>query len=74
MRFAILNRLRLIIFDEFFWGGMLRCNIEIRTVTDQVAALKDDVASIQEYPLLPKDSEVAGVIFDVKSGRLTKII
>lgn len=43
-------------------------------MTDQVAALKDDVARIQEYPLFPKDLEVVGAIFDVKSGRLTKII
>jgi len=49
-------------------------SIEIRTVTDQVAALKDDVASIQNYPLLPKDLEVVGAIFDVKSGKLKKII
>jgi len=55
-------------------SGIDTRSIEIRTVTDQVAALKDDVASIQEYQLLPKDLEVVGAIFDVKSGRLTKII
>jgi carbonic anhydrase len=49
-------------------------SIEIRTVTDQVAALKEDVASIQNYPLLPKDLEVVGAIFDVKSGELRKIV
>lgn len=42
-------------------------------MTDQVAALKDDVASIQEYPLLPKDIEVVGAIFDVNSGALNRI-
>jgi carbonic anhydrase len=49
-------------------------SIEIRTVTDQVAALKDDVASIQKYPLLPKDLEVVGALFDVKSGELRKVL
>jgi len=49
-------------------------SIEIRTVTDQVAALKEDVASIQNYPLLPKDLEVVGAIFDVKSGELRKVV
>jgi carbonic anhydrase len=32
------------------------------------------VASIQNYPLLPKYLEVVGAIFDVKSGKLEKII
>jgi len=36
--------------------------------------LKEDVASIKNYPLLPKDLEVVGAIFDVKSGKLEKII
>ncbi|MGA0852447.1 MAG: beta-class carbonic anhydrase, partial [Candidatus Nanopelagicaceae bacterium] len=49
-------------------------SIEIRTVTDQVAALKEDVASIQNYPLLPKDLEVVGAIFDVKTGELRKVV
>jgi carbonic anhydrase len=43
-------------------------------VTDQVAALKEDVASIKNYPLLPKDLEVVGAIFDVKTGELRKIV
>ena len=55
-------------------SGVDTRSIEIRTVTDQVAALKDDVASIQKYPLLPKDLEVVGAIFDVKSGELRKVL
>ncbi|NDA36864.1 MAG: carbonic anhydrase [Actinobacteria bacterium] len=55
-------------------SGIDTRSIEIRTVTDQVAALKEDVASIQNYPLLPKDLEVVGAIFDVKSGELRKIV
>ena len=55
-------------------SGIDTRSIEIRTVTDQVAALKEDVASIQNYPILPKDLEVVGAIFDVKTGKLEKII
>jgi carbonic anhydrase len=55
-------------------SGVDTRSIEIRTVTDQVAALKNDVASIQNYPILPTDLEVVGAIFDVKTGELTKII
>lgn len=49
-------------------------SIEIRTVTDQVTALRDDVASVKNYPLLPKDLEVVGALFDVKSGELKRIV
>jgi carbonic anhydrase len=55
-------------------SGVDTRSIEIRTVTDQVSTLKDDVASIKNYPILPKDLEVVGAIFDVKSGKLKKII
>jgi len=55
-------------------SGVDTRSIEIRTVTDQVAALKEDVASIKNYPILPKDLEVVGVIFDVKTGELRKIV
>ena len=55
-------------------SGIDTRSIEIRTVTDQVSALKDDVASIQKYPLLPKDLEVVGAIFDVKTGELRKVL
>ena len=55
-------------------SGVDTRSIEIRTVTDQVSALKDDVASIKNYPILPKDLEVVGAIFDVKTGELRKIV
>ena len=55
-------------------SGIDTRSIEIRTVTDQVAALKEDVASIKNYPKLPKDLEVVGAIFYVKSGKLEKTI
>ncbi len=55
-------------------SGVDTRSIEIRTVTDQRAALEKDVTRIKTYPLLPKELEVVGAIFDVKSGKLEKII
>lgn len=55
-------------------SGIDTRSIEIRTVTDQRVALKKDVIRIQTYPFLPKDLEIAGAIFDVKTGRLDRIV
>lgn len=55
-------------------SGVDTRSIEIRTVTDQRVALKKDVIRIQTYPFLPKDLEIAGAIFDVKTGRLDRIV
>ncbi len=46
-----------------------RC-IEIRTVSDQHAALVQDVTRIRAYPLLSKELVVGGAIFDVHTGHL----
>ena len=59
------------IFDA---SGIDTRSIEIRTVSDQLAALKTDVTRILTYPLLPKGIEVMGAIYDVKSGKLEKIV
>ncbi len=45
-------------------------SVEIRTVTDQMAALITDVVRIRAYPLLPAGLIVGGAVFDVHSGRL----
>jgi carbonic anhydrase len=50
--------------------GMNTRSIEIRTVSDQSAALRRDVTRIRSYPFLPKELAVAGVIFDVATGKL----
>jgi len=55
-------------------SGVDTKSIQIKTVTDQISALKDDVASIKRYSMLPKDLEVVGAIFDVKSGELRKVV
>ena len=54
-------------------SGIDTRSIEIRTVTDQVTALKSDLIRIEQFPLLPKDISIIGAIYDVKSGKLTKI-
>lgn len=51
-------------------SGVDTRSMEIRTVTDQRAALELDITRIKTYPLLPKNLEVAGGFYDVKSGRL----
>lgn len=53
-------------------SGIDTRSIEIRTVSDQVAALEIDVLRIRSFPFLPKGIEVVGAIYDVKSGKLTK--
>ena len=45
-------------------------SVEIRTVTDQAAALKVDVQRLRSYPLLPAGTKVVGAVYDVVTGRL----
>jgi carbonic anhydrase len=55
-------------------SGIDTRSIEIRTVANQREALEMDVLRIKTFPFLPKSVEVLGAIFDVKSGKLEKII
>jgi carbonic anhydrase len=54
----------------FAASGIDSHGIEIRTVTDQLGALKADVTRVRAYPLLSKTIVVGGAIFDVHSGLL----
>jgi carbonic anhydrase len=54
-------------------SGIDTRGIEIKTVTDQLAALKSDLLKIEQFPLLPRGVITLGAIYDVKSGELTKI-
>ena len=54
-------------------SGIDTRSIEIRTVTDQIAALKSDLVRIKQFPLLPKRIEIIGAVYDVKSGKLNKV-
>jgi carbonic anhydrase len=54
-------------------SGIDTRSIEIRTVRDQLAALKSDITRIETYPLLNKPIAVMGAIFDVDTGLLKPI-
>jgi carbonic anhydrase len=41
--------------------------------TDQLATLRQDIALIEQCPLLPSDLQVAGFVFDVHSGALIPV-
>ena len=54
-------------------SGVDTTSIQIRTVTDQISALKDDLVRIEGFPLLPKNFKSLGAIYDVKSGKLARL-
>jgi carbonic anhydrase len=54
-------------------SGIDTRSVEIRTVSDQIAALKSDLVRIEKFPLLPKNIEVIGAIYNVKTGELKKV-
>src|SRR3954468_25022648 len=41
-------------------------------VTDQEAALAEDVRSVRSHPLIPESVQVGGFLYDVDTGRLTR--
>jgi carbonic anhydrase len=53
--------------------GIDTSSLEFRTVSDQRAALIEDVARIRSYPLLQKGVSVAGAIYDVSTGQLEPV-
>ena len=53
--------------------GIDTSSLEFRTVSNQRAALIEDVARIRSYPLLQKGVSVAGAIYDVSTGQLEPI-
>ncbi len=55
-------------------SGIDSRGIEIRTVTDQKAALRTDLMRIGAFPLLPKDLVVAGAILDLSTGRIAPLM
>ena len=48
-------------------------SIEIRTVANQLDALKQDVQRIRTYPLLAPGVTVAGAVYDVHTGKLNPV-
>lgn len=51
-------------------AGVDTRSVEIRTVTDQRAALITDVNRVRAYPLLPDSLVVAGARLDIRTGAL----
>jgi len=43
-------------------------------VSDQEAALRDDVARVQAHPLIPDSVAVGGFMYDVDTGRLRQVV
>lgn len=54
-------------------AGVDTRSFEIRTVTDQLEAVRTDVTRICAFPLMPKDLKVGAAIFDVKTGELMPV-
>jgi len=54
-------------------SGIDTRSIEIRTVVDQIAALKSDLVRIEQFPLLPKGISIIGAIYNVSTGVLKQI-
>jgi len=48
-------------------------SIEIRTVSDQVAALTTDIMRLRANPLAPEGVVIGGAIYDVRTGRLNPL-
>ena len=43
-------------------------------VTDQEAALRDDVHKVQAHPLIPNTVKVGGFVYDVDTGLLNQVV
>jgi carbonic anhydrase len=54
-------------------SGIDTRSVEIRTVSDQISALKSDLVRIEKFPLLPKNIKVIGAIYNVKTGELKAV-
>ena len=67
MASATEDQIHQVILDDF---GVDTRSLEFRTVSDQEAALAQDVARIRALPLLPDGIAVAGAIYDVRTGTL----
>ena len=44
------------------------------SISDRIESVKDDVTHIRNHPLVPKDIEVSGYLFNTKTGELTEVI
>ncbi|MEY2472653.1 MAG: carbonic anhydrase [Actinomycetota bacterium] len=49
-------------------------DFEVLAMTDQPAALRDDIERIRNSKYIPRNTEIGGFIFDVKTGELSAIV
>jgi carbonic anhydrase len=54
-------------------SGIDTRSVEIRTVSDQISALKSDLVRIAHFPLLPRNIQVVGAIYNVKTGEIKAV-
>jgi carbonic anhydrase len=55
-------------------SGIDTRSLEFRTMDNQLASLKGDVQRVCSSPYLPKETEVGGFLYDVKTGRLNQVV
>ena len=48
-------------------------SLEFRTTPDQLASLAEDLTRIKAHPMLPPGLSVAGAMYDVETGVLTRV-
>lgn len=51
-------------------SGADASNVTFLAMTDQAAALREDIARIRACELIPSSTEIAGFTFDVRTGKL----
>jgi carbonic anhydrase len=54
-------------------SGADTSGVHFHAMTDQRAALAEDVAKLRAHPLIPDATEIAGFIYDVTTGELTPV-
>jgi carbonic anhydrase len=48
-------------------------DIDFLPFSDVEASLREDVRTIRDNPFIPKDAEVTGWVYDVRTGRVTQV-
>src|SRR5690242_944590 len=56
--------------QELLNRGLDTRSLEFHTVDDQLEVLRGDVQRIRSWPYLPRDLDVIGCVYDVKTGLL----
>ena len=54
-------------------SGIDTRSLEFRTMSDQLAAITQDVQRVRSSPYLRQGTEIGGFFYDVKTGRLQQV-